>query len=117
MADEENTIVVEVDENGHVWSSILAGVIIGAVVGGALALLFAPKAGTEVRADLETALDDLRDRAEQVIDELQTSASDLVVRSRSLLDQTRDHIARSVEAGKEAYVQKKEELTSQLENQ
>ncbi len=116
MSDEQNIVYVE-DEAGHVWSSILAGVVIGALVGGALALLFAPKAGTQVRADLEGAVDDLRDRAEQAIDELQTSASDLVARSRSILEQTREHISRSVEAGKEAYVQKKEELTSQLENQ
>jgi gas vesicle protein len=116
MSDEENVVYVE-DEGGHVWGSILAGVVIGALVGGALALLFAPKPGTQVRADLEGAVDDLRDRAEQAIDELQSSATDLVTRSRSLLDQTREHIARSVEAGKEAYVQKKEELTSQLETE
>jgi gas vesicle protein len=103
-------------EDGHVWGSILAGVVIGALVGGALALLFAPKRGTELRTDLTGAVDDLKDRAEQVIDDLQASASDLVTRSRDVLDRTRENIARSVEAGKEAYVQKKDELTSQLES-
>jgi gas vesicle protein len=102
-------------ESGHVWSSIVAGVVIGTVVGGVIALLFAPKAGRQVRADLEGAVDDLRDKAEQAIDDLQASASDLVVRSRDVLERTRENITRSVEAGKEAYVQKKEELTSQLE--
>ena len=112
MANEENG---EVSEGGHVWGSILAGVLIGTVVGGALALLFAPKPGTAVRAELEGTVDDLRDRAEQVIDDLQASATDLVTRSRDILDRTRENITRSVEAGKEAYVQKKEELSSQLD--
>ncbi len=103
-------------DGGHVWGSIAAGVVIGALVGSALALLFAPKPGRQVRADLEGAVDDLKDRAEQVIDELQASAAELVARSRDALDRTRDNIGRSVEAGKEAYAQKKDELTAQLES-
>jgi gas vesicle protein len=109
MSDQYN------GDDGHVWGSIAAGIVIGALVGSALALLFAPKPGRLLRADLEGAVDDLKDRAEQVIDDLQASASDLVARSRDVLDKTRENITRSVEAGKEAYVQKKEELTSQLE--
>lgn len=103
-------------EEGHYWGSIAAGIVIGALVGGALALLFAPKPGVEIRADLGEAVDDLKDKAEQVIDDLQASASDLVTHSREILDRTRDNLSRSVEAGKEAYVQKKEEMTSQLES-
>ncbi len=102
-------------DEGHVWGSILAGVVIGTLVGGALALLFAPKAGTDLRTDLTGAVDDLKDKAEQVIDDLQASASDLVARSREVLDHTRDNLARSVEAGKEAYREKKDELTAQLD--
>ncbi|MBC8103532.1 MAG: YtxH domain-containing protein [Cytophagales bacterium] len=101
--------------DGHVWGSILAGAVIGVVVGGGLALLFAPKAGPALRADLGGAVDDLKDKAEQVIDDLQASTSDLVTRSRTILDQTRENLARSVEAGKDAYLQKKEELTAQLD--
>ena len=102
-------------DEDHVWTSIAAGVAIGLVVGGALALLFAPKPGAQLRTDLSGAVDDLKDRAEQVIDDLQASASDLVARSRDVLDRTRDNIARSVEAGKEAYQQTKEDLSAQLE--
>ena len=102
-------------DDGHVWGSILSGVVIGVLVGGTFALLFAPKPGTQLRTDLSGAVDDLKDKAEQVIDDLQASTSDLVARSRDVLDRTRENITRSVEAGKEAYVQKKEELSSQLE--
>lgn len=103
------------DSSGHVWGNILAGTVIGLVVGGALALLFAPKAGPELRSDLGGAVDDLKDKAEQVMDDLQASASDLVARSRTILEQTRENLTRSVEAGKEAYIQKKDELTAQLD--
>jgi len=105
----------EMETEDHVWASIAAGVVIGFVVGGALALLFAPKSGAQLRADLGDAVDDLKDKAEQVIDDFQGSTSHLVARSKAILDQTRENIVRSVEAGKEAYTQKKEELTSQLE--
>lgn len=102
-------------ENGHLWGSIAAGVLIGVVVGGACALLFAPKSGAQTRADIGQAVDDLKERTEKVIDDLQVSASELVTQSKSVLEQTRENIIRSVEAGKEAYVQKKDELTSQLD--
>ena len=38
-----------------------AGIITGALVGAGLALLFAPKAGTELRGDLNDSLGSLRD--------------------------------------------------------
>ncbi len=121
--DLNTTALVPVShgENGsrvdtqHVWGSIVAGVAIGLVVGGALALLFAPKSGDHLRTGLGDAVDDLKDRAEQVIDDLQASASELVARSRDVLDKTRDNLAQSVEAGRVAYRQTKDDLTAQLE--
>ena len=113
-ANDTAAFGTEADE-GHVWGSIVAGVAIGLVVGGALALLFAPKSGTRLRTDLGGAVDDLTNRAEQVIDDLQASASDLVARSRDVLERTRENLARSVEAGKDAYRQTRDDLTAQLE--
>jgi gas vesicle protein len=105
----------EMEKEGPAWTNLLAGAAIGFVVGASLALLFAPKSGNDLRSDIGGAVDDLKDKAEQMLDDLQGSAAELVNRSKTVLDQTRDNIARSVEAGKEAYSQKKEELTAQLE--
>ena len=113
--EDDDERLAEDSDRGPVWAAVALGALIGVVVGGGLALLFAPKAGPELRADLGEAVDDLKDRAEQVIDDLQESTSDLVARSRSVLEQTRQNLARSVEAGKDAYTQKKEELTAQLD--
>ena len=99
----------------NVWGSIVAGVAIGLIVGGGLALIFAPRVGGHLRTELSGAVDDLKDRAEQVIDEIQASASDLVTRSRVVLERTRENLAQSVEAGKTAYRQTKDDLTAQLE--
>jgi gas vesicle protein len=120
MAQDMNEYdVSETGDDGtspdHVWGSILAGAVIGLVVGGGLALLFAPKAGPELRADFGDTVEDLKDKAEQVIDDLQASTADLVARSRTILEQTRENLSRSVEAGKDAYIQKKDELTAQLD--
>jgi gas vesicle protein len=104
-----------VDGGGHVLTSVLAGAVIGVLVGGGIALLFAPKPGADLRTDLGGAVDDIRDKAEQLLDDLQGSTQELVTRSRTILDQTRENLVRSVEAGKDAYAQKRDELSAQLD--
>jgi gas vesicle protein len=94
--NEENVVT---NGEGHFWGSIAAGVLIGVAVGGVLGILFAPKSGEALREDLEDALDNLKAQTEKTIDDL------------------RENITRSVEAGRDAYSQKKQELTSQLESQ
>jgi gas vesicle protein len=101
--------------NGQVWVNVAAGIAIGLVIGGTLALLFAPKSGEQTRKEIGDALEDLKDKAEQVIDDLQVTTAELIDRSQALLEETRENVARSVEAGKEAYTQKKEELMAQLD--
>ncbi len=57
------------------YFSFLAGIICGAVVGAAAALLFAPESGQELRADMvarwEDALDEARQAMEQTRKDLQ----------------------------------------------
>lgn len=98
-------------ENARVWGSVAAGVLIGLVVGGSLALLFAPKSGDLLRADLGEALDDLKDRAEQAVDELQSTTVQTRARARTVIEQTRENLVRSVEAGRDAYAHKRDELS------
>jgi gas vesicle protein len=45
-------------DTGTVWTAFLGGVILGAIVGGVVALLMAPKSGTELR-------DEIAERARQ----------------------------------------------------
>ena len=56
--DDSNTLIY-----------MLAGVGLGAIIGAAAGLLFAPKAGTELRDDLGGKLKDLKGKTEEWISE------------------------------------------------
>jgi gas vesicle protein len=96
------------EENGGDFSAIAAGLVVGMAVGGILGLLFAPKPGAQLR-------EDLKDRTEETMDRLQEATSELVARSKNLATQTKENLAHSVEAGKAAYTEKREELMAQLD--
>jgi gas vesicle protein len=49
----------------------LKGVVHGMVIGGAVALLYAPKPGREMREDLSERLDQVRGQVQPVIDQAQ----------------------------------------------
>ncbi len=51
----------------------IRGVIHGAVIGSVVALLYAPKPGTEMRRDVSRQLDRLRGQAQPMIDQAQTT--------------------------------------------
>jgi gas vesicle protein len=75
-------------ENSGTGSSMnfLFGIIVGAVAGAGIALLFAPKSGAELRSDLGNQMHslkdsaakrfrDMKDRANAGINDLQTAAT------------------------------------------
>jgi len=78
------------DERTNGKGSILMPVLAGGAVGVGLALLFAPKAGTEIRKDLKRAAD----RFSQAIDI-----------GKGLYGESRAFVGKAVEAGKKAYVE------------
>ena len=106
----------EIESEGHDWNAFLCGAAIGFIVGGTAALLLASKSGDALRGDIGEAFEELKDRAEKAVDDLQIAANDVIARSRQTLEDTRENLVRSVEAGKEAYAQKKDELTAQLDS-
>lgn len=72
--------------------SILTPVLVGSAVGAGLALLFAPKSGTETRKDLKR----VTNRVSQAIDI-----------GKDLYGESREFVNKAVEAGKKAYVEEK----------
>ena len=96
------------EEDGHDFTALAAGMVVGVAVGGILGLLLAPKPGSELREDLQ-------DRTEEAMDRLQEATSELVARSKELAAHTKDNLAHSLEAGKAAYSEKREELIAQLD--
>ena len=95
-------------DSGADWAAVASGLVIGAAIGGALGLLFAPRSGKETR-------DELRERAETALDELREAADQLSDRARDLAVKTRANLNDSIEAGREAYVRTREDLTARLD--
>ncbi|MDR3687923.1 MAG: YtxH domain-containing protein [Fimbriimonas sp.] len=57
------------NDDSNVLIYMLAGVGLGAIIGAAAGLLFAPKAGTELREDLGGKLKELKGKTEEWITE------------------------------------------------
>jgi gas vesicle protein len=74
--------------------------ILGVGVGALAALLFAPKAGEKVRADIAEGVSD-------GINQVRSAGKDLKQRAQNLVDLTKDHVQVAIEAGNNAYNQAK----------
>lgn len=57
------------DDDANVLIYMLAGVGLGAIIGAAAGLLFAPKAGTELREDLNDKLKELKGKTDEWVAE------------------------------------------------
>ncbi|MEN8258174.1 MAG: YtxH domain-containing protein [Thermodesulfobacteriota bacterium] len=121
-------------ESGTTLLSFLTGTVIGA----GLALLYAPKTGVETREILSDYGNDLRDKTRNLNlpDSLRGSAEDIADRGRDLINRGRDLIeqgtematsgkdylddkknalSEAIEAGRNAMLEEKEELTASME--
>jgi len=118
------------EENGNSTDKLVY-FLIGAGIGAVTALLFAPKAGSELRADLadaarrtaDTARDAGRQVGERANEYYQTGAdmaADLTARGKetvsTIADRGRDYVARqksqvsaAIEAGKQGYREAKQQ--------
>src|SRR5947209_3534425 len=92
--------------NGFAW--FLAGLGLGAVIG----VLYAPKSGTETRADIVNAAQEGRDFVSNRAQQAREQATQWVDRGKDILNQQRDNVASAVRAGKEAYRQATTEGTT-----
>ncbi len=123
-------------ESGTSLLSFLAGTVIGA----GLALLYAPKTGVETREILSDYGNDLRDKTRNINipDGLRDSAEDIAERGKELinkgrqlieqgtemastskdyLDEKKNALSEAIEAGRNAMLEEKEELTASLEKE
>ncbi len=102
------------DDHGS-GASVILSFLLGGLTGAALAILFAPRAGTETRELLGERIREGtergRDLREQVVGrgrEIYGEASGYVEKQRGDLGQQKDRLTAAVEAGKQAYREEKE---------
>jgi len=83
--------------------SFLMGLLAGTVLGAGLGMLFAPKAGSELRSQLGTQLADGTNRAREVANETYSQASEkvsqMVDRGREAYDRARSSVSNMAAAG------------------
>jgi gas vesicle protein len=83
--------------------SFLMGLLAGTVLGAGLGMLFAPKAGSELRSQLGTQLSDstgrLREVADQSYQQATEKVSQMVDRGREAYDRARSSVGSMAAAG------------------
>ncbi len=80
----------------------LGGFILGAVVGVAAALLYAPRTGEETRAELREGVRRMRDRAGDTVREMQDSVGDTLGNVRNSVNERIDQARDAFEAGRQS---------------
>jgi len=85
------------DGNGFLW--FLAGLGIGAAVG----ILYAPKAGDELRQQLREVAEEGRETVKQRARQAREQAGTWAEKGRDYLNQQRDQVRSAYEAGRQAY--------------
>lgn len=98
------------DTQGGQWGFWFTGLLIGAVGGATVALLTAPKSGSEMRGTIQRTAKNVPDRLSEVVDDsLDLYASFLNYCQLTLEEQTM-RFKRAVAAGKLAAAKKREEI-------
>jgi gas vesicle protein len=82
--------------------SIFMAFVLGAAIGGGLALLTAPRSGEETRDKFKEMTDDLREKVVKIADEAEARIRAAIDEGREVLDEKKEIIKSAVEAGREA---------------
>lgn len=93
----------------------LLGFLIGSIFGTAIALLFTPSTGQQMREQLREKSIELKDRAEDLGEEASRRADEIKLRGQSLVEQQKNRFQAAIEEGKRAAAQRKEDLLAQWE--
>jgi gas vesicle protein len=111
-------------DNGDSGFGFFSGLLIGGMVGAALAIVLAPQTGEETRDFIRgkaheaknRAIDlayDMKDRAATMADDLRAQADQLQEMSRQAYDSARTKINDAVDAGRQAAQSKIDDLSDE----
>jgi gas vesicle protein len=95
MADVDDRF--DTEDNGHAGGSFVIGLLTGTVLGAGLGLLFAPKAGSEMRSQLSEQANQLANTAAEGRRRATEAAGDLANRGREMYGRTRDAVIRGAD--------------------
>ena len=82
--------------------SVFLAFVMGAAIGGGLALLTAPRSGVETRNKVRDMADDVRRRIQEITEEAEAKIREAIEEGRETLHEKAEIVKTAVEAGKEA---------------
>ena len=100
------------DSNG---TDFLAGFMLGALAGTALALLFAPQSGEQTRQQLKDQSIELKGRAEEMSVKAREQAEEITARGRIVLEERVAQLEEAVAEGKKTADKTRKELMGKLD--
>jgi gas vesicle protein len=85
------------DNEGGGGGSFVMGLLTGTVLGAGLGMLFAPKAGSELRGQISERAGNLANTASEQYRRATEAAGDLADRGREMYDKARDAVSKGAE--------------------
>ena len=82
---------------------VICSFFVGGLIGAGVALLMAPKTGEETRRMIKELAEDVKEKAENYIDQAKGTVGIYVEKGKDFIEKEKDIITKTVEAGKEAY--------------
>jgi len=98
------------NDGGFGFGAWLVGLFIGVGAGAAIAILFAPRSGTEIRSKLKETAQDMPDRMSELVDDSLDLYASGVNYLQLVMEEQTMRLRRAVAAGKLAAAKKREEL-------
>jgi len=90
------------DCRGNGCGSMFLAFVMGAAIGGGLALLTAPRSGQETRDKVRQMGDDVREKIKAIADEAEVRIKEVIEEGRETITEKKDIVKSAIEAGKEA---------------
>jgi gas vesicle protein len=88
-------------------SNVLVALLIGAAVGGGIALLTAPRSGRETREKLRGLAGETSERIRKIAEEAEERIAEVLQEGKNAVAEKRDMVKAAVEAGREAMATEK----------
>jgi len=103
------------DSRLNYLGTFLAGLVLGGLVGAAMAMLLAPASGPDTRRQIREKSLELKVQAEQQVEDARKRAEELQERSRVVLEEQKARLNQAIEDAKRGTAQVKSDLTPPVE--
>ena len=99
------------DEKGISAGTVLLSFVAGAAVGAGLALLYAPKSGSEMRESIVDFTEDAVDKIKEYTKEAQQKIKSAIEEGKETIVEKKSILASAIEAGREAMQKERSSTT------